>query len=89
MEPLIGVMALAFAADPVARWMYRDPGRYLAYFGRFIRGIEGPERYQTITLPTHEFIRRFLTHVLPKGYRRSLSRFPRPQIASAGYRAAI
>lgn len=41
MEPLIGVMVLAFAADPVARWMYRDPQRYLAYFGRFIRAFAG------------------------------------------------
>jgi hypothetical protein len=29
MEPLISVMVLAFAADPVARWMYREPQRYL------------------------------------------------------------
>jgi Putative transposase len=29
--------------------------------------IEGPSRYKTMTLPTHEFIRRFLMHVLPKG----------------------
>jgi hypothetical protein len=40
-EPLISVMVLAFAADPVARWMYRDPERYLAYFGRFIRAFAG------------------------------------------------
>jgi Putative transposase len=32
--------------------------------------IEGPGRYNTMTLPTHEFIRRFLTHVLPKGLHR-------------------
>jgi Putative transposase len=32
--------------------------------------IEGPDRYKTVTLPTHEFIRRFLTHVLPKGLHR-------------------
>ena len=32
--------------------------------------IEGPGRYKTMTLPTHEFIRRFLTHVLPKGRHR-------------------
>jgi hypothetical protein len=32
--------------------------------------IEGPGRYKTMTLPTHEFIRRFLTHVLPKGLHR-------------------
>jgi ribosomal protein S18 acetylase RimI-like enzyme len=40
-EPLISVMVVAFAADPVARWMYRDPERYLAYFGRFIRAFAG------------------------------------------------
>jgi Putative transposase/Transposase zinc-binding domain len=32
--------------------------------------IEGPGRYKTMTLPTHEFIRRFLIHVLPKGVHR-------------------
>jgi hypothetical protein len=32
--------------------------------------IEAPGRYKTMTLPTHEFIRRFLMHVLPKGVHR-------------------
>jgi hypothetical protein len=32
--------------------------------------IEGPPRYKTMTLPTHEFIRRFLIHVLPGGFHR-------------------
>ena len=32
--------------------------------------IEGPARYKSMTLPTHEFIRRFLMHVLPKGLHR-------------------
>jgi Putative transposase len=32
--------------------------------------IEGPERYKTMTLHPHEFIRRFLLHVLPKGFHR-------------------
>jgi Putative transposase/Transposase zinc-binding domain len=32
--------------------------------------IEGPERYKGMTLPTHEFIRRFLMHVLPSGFHR-------------------
>jgi hypothetical protein len=32
--------------------------------------IEGPARYKTMTLPTDEFIRRFLIHVLPKGFHR-------------------
>ena len=41
MAPLINVMVLAFAGDPVARWMYRDPQRYLAYFGPFIQAFAG------------------------------------------------
>jgi len=32
--------------------------------------IEGPARYTTMTLATAEFIRRFLIHVLPKGFHR-------------------
>ena len=31
---------------------------------------EGPGRWKTMTLPPHEFIRRFLMHVLPKGFHR-------------------
>jgi hypothetical protein len=32
--------------------------------------IEGPERYKVMTLATHDFIRRFLMHVLPAGFHR-------------------
>ena len=32
--------------------------------------IEGPGRYKTMTLDPHEFIRRFLIHVLPTGFHR-------------------
>jgi hypothetical protein len=32
--------------------------------------VEGPARYKMMTLPTHEFIRRFLIHVLPAGFHR-------------------
>ena len=32
--------------------------------------LEGSARYKTMTLPNHEFIRRFLIHVLPKGFHR-------------------
>ena len=32
--------------------------------------IQGPERFKTMTLATHEFIRRFLMHVLPAGFHR-------------------
>jgi hypothetical protein len=30
--------------------------------------IDRPERWKTMTLSPHEFIRRFLMHVLPKGF---------------------
>jgi hypothetical protein len=32
--------------------------------------LEGPDRYNVMTLATHEFIRRFLIHVLPAGFHR-------------------
>src|SRR5215831_20249358 len=32
--------------------------------------LDGPDRWQTMTLRPHEFIRRFLLHVLPKGFHR-------------------
>src|SRR4029077_6571394 len=32
--------------------------------------LDGPERYGVMTLGTHEFIRRFLIHVLPQGFHR-------------------
>ena len=32
--------------------------------------VEGPARFKTMTLATAEFIRRFLIHVLPKGFHR-------------------
>jgi len=32
--------------------------------------IDGPGRWKTMTLTPHEFIRRFLMHVLPKGFHR-------------------
>jgi Putative transposase/Transposase zinc-binding domain len=32
--------------------------------------IDGPGRWKTMTLHPHEFIRRFLIHVLPKGFQR-------------------
>ena len=40
-EPLISVMVLAFAQDPLARWMYREPQNYLASFARFVRAFAG------------------------------------------------
>jgi hypothetical protein len=32
--------------------------------------VDGPARYKTMTLATDEFIRRFLIHLLPKGFHR-------------------
>jgi hypothetical protein len=32
--------------------------------------VDGPARYKIMTLAAHEFIRRFLMHVLPKGFHR-------------------
>jgi putative transposase/transposase-like zinc-binding protein len=32
--------------------------------------LQGPDRWKTMTLHPHEFIRRFLMHVLPKGFHR-------------------
>jgi hypothetical protein len=32
--------------------------------------LDGPDRYKVMTLATHEFIRRFLSHVLPPGFHR-------------------
>ena len=37
---------------------------------RVLPRLEGAARYKTMTLPAHEFIRRFLMHVLPKSVHR-------------------
>jgi hypothetical protein len=50
--------------------------RLIAFDGRRVTfkvkdyRIEGPGRYTTMTLDADEFIRRFLIHVLPKGFHR-------------------
>jgi len=46
--------------------------------------IEGPARYKTMTLATDEFIRRFLIHVLPKGFHRILAEVVAPVIDHDG-----
>ncbi|HET9531954.1 MAG TPA: GNAT family N-acetyltransferase [Blastocatellia bacterium] len=40
-ENAIGVVVLAFSADPVARWYYPDPHDYLTYFPRIVRAFGG------------------------------------------------
>jgi GNAT superfamily N-acetyltransferase len=40
-EQAIGTIMLAFAADPMARWSFPEPGRYLAQFPAIVRGLGG------------------------------------------------
>src|SRR5207237_408323 len=53
--------------------------------------IDGPGRYTTMTLDVGEFIRRFLIHVLPKGFHRRnqdrhlMSARHRPHFTSRGF----
>jgi ribosomal protein S18 acetylase RimI-like enzyme len=40
-EGAIGVLVLAFAADPMTRWCWRDPQNYLATFPAFAQAFGG------------------------------------------------
>jgi ribosomal protein S18 acetylase RimI-like enzyme len=40
-DPVIGVITLAFTADPVARWLYADPGQYLVHAPAFMAAFGG------------------------------------------------
>jgi GNAT superfamily N-acetyltransferase len=40
-ERAVGVIVLAFSADPVARWAYPDPRQYLALFPTLVRAFGG------------------------------------------------
>ena len=37
----IASLTLAFSSDPVMRWAWPDPGRYLTYWPRFAEGFGG------------------------------------------------
>jgi ribosomal protein S18 acetylase RimI-like enzyme len=37
----VGVLVLAFASDPVARWTWPDPAQFLAHFPIFVRAFGG------------------------------------------------
>lgn len=39
--PAIAVMALAFSADPAARWTWPDPQQYLLHFPDFVKALGG------------------------------------------------
>lgn len=40
-EQAIAVISLAFATDPVSRWIYPDPHQYLSYFPEVVRLFAG------------------------------------------------
>jgi GNAT superfamily N-acetyltransferase len=40
-DSIIAVLALAFSADPGARWTYPDPHKYLRYFPDIVRAFGG------------------------------------------------
>ena len=69
--------------EPVLRYMARYTHRVAISNRRLVSAdddgvafrwkdyrLDGPDRWQTMTLHPHEFIRRFLIHVLPKGFHR-------------------
>lgn len=40
-DSIIAVLALAFSADPGARWIYPDPRKYLSHFPDIVRAFGG------------------------------------------------
>lgn len=40
-DRVFDILALAFAADPAARWMYPDPRQYMQHFPRFAKAFGG------------------------------------------------
>ena len=69
--------------DPVLRYLSRYTHRVAISNQRLLTAddggvafrwkdyrLDGPNRWKTMTLHPHEFIRRFLIHVLPKGFHR-------------------
>ena len=69
--------------DPVLRYLSRYTHRVAISNRRLVAAddggiafrwkdyrLQGPDRWKTMTLHPHEFIRRFLMHVLPKGFHR-------------------
>ena len=46
---VFATLVLAFAADPVERWLYPEPAQYLAHFPGFLAAFAGPAfREQTV-----------------------------------------
>jgi ribosomal protein S18 acetylase RimI-like enzyme len=40
-DQAVGTIVLAFSADPIARWFYPDPHRYLLHLPSFVRAFAG------------------------------------------------
>src|SRR5262249_6831496 len=40
-ESVFATLVLAFAADPVERWLYPEPQEYLSHFPRFLAAFGG------------------------------------------------
>jgi ribosomal protein S18 acetylase RimI-like enzyme len=40
-RPAIDTLVMAFAADPVIRWFYSEPWRYLTHYGDFVEAFGG------------------------------------------------
>src|SRR5690348_2747677 len=38
----LATLVLAFAGDPVERWLYPEPSEYLTHFPRFLAAFGGP-----------------------------------------------
>ena len=68
---LVDVKAFAALLAPLSkkRWFVYAKRPFVTFKVKDYR-IEGPGRYTTMTLDVREFIRRFLIHVLPKGFHR-------------------
>ena len=88
-------LAHTWAADPAPRythWVAISNRRLLAFdeagvtFRYKDYRRDGAERYRTMTLTRGEFIRRFMLHVLPKGFHR-IRHYG--LLASAGRRANV
>ena len=40
-DQVVNAIVLAFSADPVAKWFFPDPVRYLKYFPSFVKAFAG------------------------------------------------
>ena len=62
-------MSAIWPASPVLSTL-NAADAYIVTFKHKDYRVDGPERFKVMTLATGEFIRRFLSHVLPKGFHR-------------------